>query len=69
MEAEVEPLLPAQSVQLPTKVGRDISLDKKIIKDHKFSHDSKGEERPKDSSDPRLANAKIETLKMELNHK
>ncbi len=42
VEADIEPILPAQSVQLPTKASRDISLDKKLVKDHKFGYDSKG---------------------------
>jgi hypothetical protein len=42
VESEMEPFVPAQSVQLPTKPGRDISLDKKLVKDHKFGHELKG---------------------------
>lgn len=35
VEAEIEPILPQNSLQLPlNKHQRDISLDKKLIKDH-----------------------------------
>jgi hypothetical protein len=62
VEADCEPLMPTPSIQLSSKnhKDRDISLDKKLIKDHKFNQEL-NQDKSKEShiSESKIPNQKI----------